>query len=139
MTTMTTGENQRTHRPILSRGWVVMRVVLCRRSGWEGGGRYRRGWNRRLGGCTVNFSKCKASLPYHWTDDKRPLQKKPGRAFLARQAGRFRSFQERDRVFSVRGRDCLRKRGKVHYDREGEKDAREVGRASCRVRGCEEV
>src|SRR3546814_8817316 len=59
-------------------------------------------------------------------DDKRPLQKKPGRAFLARQAGRFRSFQERDRVFSVRGRDCLRKRGQVHYDREGEKDAREV-------------
>src|SRR3546814_6129960 len=51
---------------------------------------------------------------------------KPGRAFPSRQAGRVRSFQERDLVFSVRGRDCLRKRGQVHYDREGEKDAREV-------------
>src|SRR3546814_20610373 len=62
-------------------------------------------------------------------DDKRPLQKKPGRAFLARQAGRFRSFQERDRVFSVRGRDCLRKRGQVHYDREGRSEERRVGKA----------
>src|SRR3546814_5387933 len=57
MTTMTTGENHSTHRPIFLRGWVVMRVFLCRRSDREGGRRDRRGWNRSAGDCTVNFPK----------------------------------------------------------------------------------
>src|SRR3546814_2442750 len=62
MTTMTTGEHHSTHRPIFLRGWVVMRVFLCRRSDREGGRRDRRGWNRSTGDCTVNFPKRKVSL-----------------------------------------------------------------------------
>src|SRR3546814_20404350 len=81
MTTMTTGENHSTHRPIFLRGWVVMRVFLCRRSDREGGRRDRRGWNRSAGDCTVNFPKRTVSLSYCWADDKSPLPASWGELF----------------------------------------------------------
>src|SRR3546814_12210936 len=113
MTTMTTGENHSTHRPIFLRGWVVMRVFLCRRSDREGGRRDRRGWNRSAGDCTVNFPKRTVSLSYCWADDKCPLQASWGELFPPRS--------EERRVGTECVSTCRGRGSQMHYKKNRER------------------